>query len=124
MDKYAASTPNPEQQASISEVRRLLEKAVEELPDSYPTVFLLRERGRDEHDRNRGGARDQRRKCQGSPAPGARALLRRNLYARACMETKSALHFHASRCDRVVKNVFERIQTSIMRTETQGHVQI
>jgi len=40
----------------------------------------------------------------------ARALLRKSLYARAGMERKEAFNFHAVRCDRVVKNVFERIQ--------------
>jgi len=40
----------------------------------------------------------------------ARALLRKSLYARAGMERKEAFNFHAVRCDRVVQNVFERIQ--------------
>ena len=40
----------------------------------------------------------------------ARALLRKSLYARAGMERKEAFTFHAVRCDRVVKGVFERIQ--------------
>ena len=40
----------------------------------------------------------------------ARALLRKSLFARAGMERKEAFDFHAVRCDRVVKNVFERIQ--------------
>jgi RNA polymerase sigma-70 factor (ECF subfamily) len=40
----------------------------------------------------------------------ARALLRKSLYARAGKESKEAFSFHAVRCDRVVKNVFERIQ--------------
>jgi RNA polymerase sigma-70 factor (ECF subfamily) len=40
----------------------------------------------------------------------ARASLRKSLYARAGMERKEAFNFHAVRCDRVVKNVFERIK--------------
>jgi RNA polymerase sigma-70 factor, ECF subfamily len=47
----------------------------------------------------------------------ARALLRRSLYARAGMERKEAFNFHAVRCDRVVKNVFERIQRQTLKTE-------
>jgi RNA polymerase sigma-70 factor (ECF subfamily) len=43
----------------------------------------------------------------------ARALLRKSLYARAGMERKEAFIFHAVRCDRVVKNVFERIQKQV-----------
>jgi hypothetical protein len=43
----------------------------------------------------------------------ARAVLRKSLYARAGMEGKEAFSFHAVRCDRVVKNVFERIRKQV-----------
>ena len=43
----------------------------------------------------------------------ARALLRKSLYVRAGMERKEAFNFHAVRCDRVVRNVFERIQSQL-----------
>src|SRR6476661_5429356 len=43
MDRFASLAPDPEQQASNSEVRRLLEEAVDSLPDSYRTVFMLRD---------------------------------------------------------------------------------
>ncbi len=43
MDRFASLTPNPEQQASNSEIRRLLEEAVDSLPDNYRTVFMLRD---------------------------------------------------------------------------------
>jgi RNA polymerase sigma-70 factor (ECF subfamily) len=45
----------------------------------------------------------------------ARALLRKGLYARAGIERKEAFNFHAVRCDRVVKNVFERIQKQLLK---------
>ena len=45
----------------------------------------------------------------------ARALLREGLYARAGIERQEAFNFHAVRCDRVVKNVFERIQKEILK---------
>jgi hypothetical protein len=35
--------------------------------------------------------------------------LRNSFFARAGMERKEAFNFHAARCDRVVKSVFERI---------------
>ena len=41
----------------------------------------------------------------------------RVLYAPAGMEKKEALNFHAVRCDRVVKNVFEKIQKQGLKTE-------
>ena len=43
MDRFASLALNPEQQASNSEVRRLLEEAVERLPDAYRTIFVLRD---------------------------------------------------------------------------------
>src|SRR5437879_4347688 len=43
MDRFAALALNPEQQASTSEIRRLLEEAVENLPDAYRTIFVLRD---------------------------------------------------------------------------------
>ena len=43
MDRLASLGPNPEQQASNSEIRRLLGEAVEKLPDAYRTIFVLRD---------------------------------------------------------------------------------
>ena len=51
----------------------------------------------------------------------ARALLRKGLYARAGIERKEVFNFHAVRCDRVVKNVFERIQKqSLKRKDSEA----
>jgi RNA polymerase sigma-70 factor (ECF subfamily) len=43
MDRFASLPPDPEEQASNSEIRRLLEEAVETLPDAYRTIFMLRD---------------------------------------------------------------------------------
>ena len=43
MDGFRSMALNPEQEASNSQIRRLLEEAVEKLPDAYRTVFVLRE---------------------------------------------------------------------------------
>ena len=43
MDGFASMALNPEQEASNSEIRSLLEEAVEKLPDAYRTVFMLRD---------------------------------------------------------------------------------
>jgi len=50
----------------------------------------------------------------------ARALLRKSLYALAGLERKEAFNFHALRCDRVVKNVFERIQQQMLKAENSA----
>src|SRR5690349_4271715 len=43
MDQFVSPAPNPEQQASSEEARRLLEHAIEALPEMYRTVFVMRE---------------------------------------------------------------------------------
>jgi RNA polymerase sigma-70 factor (ECF subfamily) len=116
MDRFASLAPDPEQQASNSEVRRLLEEAVEKLPDAYRTIFILR----DIEDMSTTDAADVLDITEDNVKVRlhrARALLRKSLYARAGMERKEAFNFHAVRCDRVVKNVFERIQKQALKTE-------
>ena len=116
MDRFASLTPNPEQQASNSEIRRLLEEAVDNLPDSYRTVFMLR----DIEEMSTTDAADVLEITEENVKVRlhrARALLRKSLYARAGMQKNEAFNFHVTRCDRVVKNVFERIQKLISKTE-------
>ena len=108
MDRFASPTPDPEQQASRSEIRRLLEESIEALPDSHRTVFVLREI-------------EEMSTTETAEALGlteenvkirlyrARAILRRKLYSHASVESKEAFAFGAARCDRVVRNVLERI---------------
>jgi hypothetical protein len=45
----------------------------------------------------------------------AAAKSRDGLCALAGIERKEAFNFHAVRCDRVVKNVFERIQKQVLK---------
>src|ERR1041385_2529459 len=82
MDRFASLTPNPEQQASNSEIRRLLEEAVDNLPDSYRTVFMLR----DIEEMSTTDAADVLEITEENVKVRlhrARALLRKSLYARA-----------------------------------------
>ena len=116
MDRFASLALNPEQQASNSQVRRLLEEAVERLPDDYRTIFVLR----DVEEMSTADAADVLEISKENVKVRlhrARALLRKSLFARAGMERKEAFNFHAVRCDRVVKNVFERIQQLLLKTE-------
>ena len=116
MDRFASLTRNPEQQASNSEIRSFLEEAVDNLPDNYRSVFMLR-------DIEEMSTTDVAEVLEISEENvkvrlyRARALLRKSLYARAGMERKEAFNFHAVRCDRVVNNVFERIQKQVLKTE-------
>ena len=114
MDGLASLEPNPEQQASNSELRSLLEEAVERLPDAYRVIFMLRdvEEVSTTDTANILEITEENVKVR---LHRARALLREGLYARAGIERKAAFNFHAMRCDRVVKNVFERIQKQILK---------
>ena len=109
MDRLASLAPDPEQQAASSEIRRLLEEAVEKLPDPYRVIFVLRDI--EELDTSEAAEileiTEENVKVR---LHRARAMLRKSLYARAGMERKEAFSFHAVRCDRIVKNVFERLQ--------------
>jgi RNA polymerase sigma-70 factor (ECF subfamily) len=117
MDRFPSLASNPEEQASNSEIRRLLEDAVEELPDAYRTVFVLR----DVEEMSTTDTADVLEITEENVKVRlhrARALLRKSLFARAGMERKEVFDFHAVRCDRVVKNVFERIQQLALKTES------
>ena len=119
MDRFASLALNPEQQASNSQVRRLLEEAVERLPDAYRTIFVLR----DVEEMSTADAADVLEISEENVKVRlhrARALLRKSLFARAGMERKEAFNFHAVRCDRVVKNVFERIQQLPLKAESSA----
>ena len=116
MDRFATLEPNPEQQASNSEIRRLLEEAVEKLPDDYRTIFMLR----DAEELSTTDTADILEITEENVKVRlhrARALLRESLYATAGIERKEAFNFHAVRCDRVMKNVFERIQRQVSKPQ-------
>ena len=82
MDRFASLAPDPEQQASNSEIRTLLEEAVEKLPDAYRTIFMLR----DVEDMSTTDAAEVLEITEDNVKVRlhrARALLRKSLYARA-----------------------------------------
>ncbi len=98
----------PEQQASNAELRVLLEDAVQSLPEGYRIVFVLREiEGLNTAETAESlGVTEETVKTR---LHRARALLREELFERAGIATSYAFEFHLSRCDRIVKNVLERI---------------
>jgi RNA polymerase sigma-70 factor, ECF subfamily len=101
-------TPDPEEQAASGELNRLLESAIESLPDSYRTVVMLR-------DIEQMSTLDAAA-CLGISEDNVkvrlhrgRVLLRKEIYARTGGSAKEAFAFHAVRCDRVVSGVFARL---------------
>ena len=115
MDRFASLTPNPEQQTSNSELRKLLEDAVEKLPDSYRAVFMLRD-VEEMSTTEAAYALEITEENVKVRLHRARAVLRKSLFARAGVERREVFNFNAVRCDRVVKNVFERIQKRVSQT--------
>jgi RNA polymerase sigma-70 factor, ECF subfamily len=123
MDRFASLTPNPEQQMSNSGLRRLLEQAVEKLPDAYRAVFMLRD-VEDMSTTDAAYALEITEENVKVRLHRARALLRKSLFAVAGTESREAFNFNAVGCDRVVKNVFERIQKRASKPEIpQANIQ-
>jgi RNA polymerase sigma-70 factor (ECF subfamily) len=103
------STANsPERQAFSSELRALLEAAIDGLPDGAREVFILREvEGLNTADVAQAlGVSDDVVKTRLSRA---RAALRRDLLDRAGAAVPDAFRFERPRCDRVVAGVLSRI---------------
>jgi RNA polymerase sigma-70 factor (ECF subfamily) len=104
----AAQRHSPEQAASDVEMRRLLDRALDELPEDFRLVFVLREV-------------EQMSVAETSEILGvpeqtvktrlfrARQRLQESMLAAIEGGTGSAYAFHLSRCDRVVDAVLERL---------------
>jgi RNA polymerase sigma-70 factor (ECF subfamily) len=104
----ASREQDPEHQAFASELGRLVEAAVDTLPDGAREVFMLRD--------VEGLNTAEVAECLGvsedvvkTRLSRARAALRRDLYERAGLAAPSAFTFQRPRCDRIVAAVMERI---------------
>ncbi len=100
----------PEQEAMRAQLARMLEAAVDELPESYRSVFVLREV---EHLNT-----SETAECLGLSEEAvktrlhrSRALLRRDLEGRMGPAIAEAHSFMGVRCDRSVARVLDRIGT-------------
>ena len=99
---------NPEQKLLDAELSSILEHSVEALPESFRSVFVLREIEKLD-------TRDTA-ECLGITEENvkvrlhrARALIRGELSARMGTVLPEVFRFHLSRCDRIVAAVFGRI---------------
>src|SRR6185295_1491182 len=108
MDTHASPVADPERQAYASELNRVLEAAVDALPDTYRTVFMLRDiEGLSTSETGEGlGLGEEAVKTR---LHRARAMIRRAVTARIGSVASGAFQFHAPRCDRVVAAVLARI---------------
>lgn len=99
---------SPECQAFAGELRRLLEWAIDALPDGMREVFVLRQ--------VEGLSTSEVAECLGvsedvvkTRLSRARATLRRLLRERTGATTEEAFRFYRPRCDRIVGQVLARI---------------
>jgi RNA polymerase sigma-70 factor (ECF subfamily) len=102
-----ASSEQPDAAASRGEVRRLLERNIDALPDQFRTAFILREVEE--------MSVDDAAACLGVPAATvrtrtfrARALLREAMAREVDVATVHAFGFAGDRCDRIVAGVLAR----------------
>ena len=108
MDTLTSPEADPERQAYAQELYRVLEAAVDTLPDTYRAVFMLRDiEGLSTSETAEGlGLGDGAVKTR---LHRARVMVRRAVTVRIGEVTAGAFQFHAPRCDRVVSAVLARI---------------
>jgi RNA polymerase sigma-70 factor (ECF subfamily) len=99
---------NPESETASVEMSKILEQAIENLPEGYRAVVMMR----DVEDMTTAetaeclSLTEENVKIRLHRAHG---MLRKELYANAKISAADAFPFHAPRCDRVVANVFARL---------------
>lgn len=112
METIRSPQPDPERQAYAQELHRVLEDAVDELPDTYRAVFMLRDvEGLSTSETGEGlGLGDEAVKTR---LHRARAMIRRAVSARLGAVAPGTFQFQAPRCDRVVAAVLERLGSAV-----------
>ena len=108
VEQTVTSQPTPEHLAYAAELQRVLEGAVDGLPDAYRAVFMLREiEGLSTNET--GEALDLGEEAVKTRLHRARAMVRRAVASRLGAAATGAFQFQAPRCDRVVAIVLERL---------------
>jgi RNA polymerase sigma-70 factor (ECF subfamily) len=108
MDTLTSPEADPERQAYARELHQVLEAAVDSLPETYRTVFMLRDiEGLSTRETGQGlGLGDEAVKTR---LHRARVMIRRAVTMRIGEVAAGAFQFHAPRCDRVVAAVLTRV---------------
>lgn len=108
MPAFHSKSATPEANASRSEMKGLLESAILTLPQKYRAVIVLR----DVEEMNTAETAEALSLTETNVKVRlhrAHELLRAELLSRAGNASAEAFGFHATRCDRVVRAVFERL---------------
>lgn len=101
----------PEDDVAQMELRNLLESAIEGLPEAFRTIVVLRE-VEEMNVAETAATLGLSESLVKTRLHRAHAMLRRELHARASGRLTALYAFHAVRCDRVVKAVFDRIEST------------
>lgn len=110
-DDMAAITttdPDPERQAQASELRAILEGAIDALPAAYRSVFVMRE-VEQLSTAETAECLDVSEDAIKMRLHRARAMLRDDLMERVGATAPELLRFDGARCDRIVRNVMARL---------------
>ena len=112
-------TELPETAAMRAELRRLLERKIDDLPAQFRTVFILRDVEE--------LSVEETAECLNVPAATvrtrafrARALLRESLAQEVDVATVHAFGFAGERCDRIVATVLNRLRLSMSGGESRA----
>jgi RNA polymerase sigma-70 factor (ECF subfamily) len=102
---------NPEQRAYGGELRRVIEAAVERLPEAQRAAFVLRDvEGLSTAEA--AACLEVSQEVVKTRLSRARARLRRELLERASLASPQLFSFHLSRCDRVVAGTWARLEAA------------
>jgi RNA polymerase sigma-70 factor (ECF subfamily) len=102
------TSETPESQAVRSQLGRMLQAAVDALPENYRSVFVLREVEQLSTSET-AGCLELSEEAVKTRLHRSRALLRRDLEQRLGASIGDAYAFLGTRCDRIVARVLERI---------------
>lgn len=105
-----SNAENPEQYTSKAELGNLLEEAILSLPEQFRTVVMLRDI-EEMSTSETAAALELSEENVKTRLHRGHALLRKELLARVSSGASNAFPFMGTRCDRVVQQVLERIQT-------------
>jgi RNA polymerase sigma-70 factor (ECF subfamily) len=111
MENLPGSERSPEEEAQDGEMQRVLLSAIDELPEHFRTVFVLRAvQGLSVEET--AGALELNEDTVKTRLFRARALLQRTILERTEPALAHSMPFPATRCDRVVASVMQRIGAS------------
>ncbi len=109
VDSIRSSNPDPEQQTLRQQGASFLEQALDTLPQTYRCVFVCREiENMNTHETAE--CLDLTEETVKVRLHRARQMLQNELYALAGATTSQAFVFMGSRCDRMVRRVFDGLQ--------------